>query len=78
MKLGDDNQYFLNPTRMKETEEIEKRIQSIREEISDCHPDEQNVNKLHDELNAYKVKIENFFSKTEENLFPIKEKLTNR
>ena len=78
MKLGDENQYVLNPTRMKETEEIEKRIQSIREEIADSQPGEQNVNNLHDELNAYKVKIENFFSKTEENLFPIKEKLTNR
>ena len=69
-----ESQYSVNPNRMDEIMAIENRIQSIREEISsDCHQSEQSVNKMHEELNTYKVKIENFFAQTEEKLLPIKE-----
>ena len=68
-----ESQYSVNPNRMEEIMAIENRIQSIREEISsDCHQSEQSV-KIHEELNTYKVKIENFFAQTEEKLLPIKE-----
>ena len=61
--------YFYDPASWSEFIDISKRLQSIYEDVlsNSGHsdkliPDE----KYREELNAYKVKIENFFSDTED------------
>ena len=63
-----ENQYTEDPSRSDERTAIEKRIQCIAAEMSSNNPTEERINEIHQELKAYKVKIENFFVEKEEHV----------
>ena len=66
-----ETQYTVDPSRMDEITVIENRIQCIKEEMStNYHQTEERINKIHQELKTYKVKIENFFTEKEEHVIP--------
>lgn len=64
--------YFVDPARMDEINDIKKRIQSICEDASsNSDQGKPTLNQKHrEDLNAYKVKIENFFVDADDMVLP--------